>query len=97
MVYKIVNGVTPPPQLKKGSMYDKMMAALEKLEVDDKRSCIRVEFSDAREMSPAMSRIYADNKHHPAWRYTIIVDKEDKAIYVMKVSEPKVNGNGHRK
>lgn len=98
MPYKIVNGVTPPERkIVRPSYYDNMMDAIAKLEVDDKHSCVRVEFSEVSEISKACARIYGDNKRHPAWRYTVIADKEAKAIYVMKVSEQKVNGNGHHK
>lgn len=95
MVYKVIMGVTPPSKTKPG-YYDKMMEAIAKLAVDDRHSSVKIEFSDEAEIGRACSKIYQNNRHHPAWRYTVITDKEAKAIYVMKVSEPKVNGNGRK-
>lgn len=96
MVYKIINGVEPPRRKKEPGYYDKMLTALEKLEVDDRISAVKIEFSEIKEIPRALSKIYGANKHHVGWRYTAITNKEEKAIYVMKVST-NGNGNGRQK
>lgn len=96
MGYKIFKGVEPPAGRKLPSRYDKLMEAIAQLEVNDPVA-VKIVFDDEKDIMRACSKIYGDNKHHPAWRYTCTVAKEENAIYVMKVGERILNGNGHRK
>lgn len=98
MVYKIMSGVEPPYRKRARGCWNKMMDALSRLEVNDK-SAVKITFESESELKSALQRIYADNKKHLDWRYTVQSDLKTNSIYVLKVAEQPViplKKNGYR-
>lgn len=86
MSYGIQKGVSIPTGNRKPyGYYEQMIKAISGLEVDDP-CAVKLVFASVRECEQARQIIYGVNVRLPKYRFSVMLRRDETALYVRKIS-----------